>query len=255
VVKNLKEERIGKTNKNTYGSMMKIIEYNNHSDVWVQFELGRPVHTQWTPFIKGEVTNVYDRSIYNIGFIGEGSFKTSVNGKMTPQYKTWHSMMTRCYSDKYQEKQPTYVGCTVDERWHNFQNFAAWYDQNYYDVEGQRMQLDKDILIKRNKIYSQEKCVFVPQNINKLFIKKELKRGNLPIGVSFHKYNKNFVAQCTNGKGKQLHLGSYDTPEKAFQSHKKYKEELIKQIAGEYKGIIPDRLYDAMISYQVEITD
>ncbi|TCJ01061.1 AP2 domain-containing protein, partial [Cytobacillus praedii] len=162
---------------------MKIVEYNNSNDIWVQFEQGEPVHTQWTPFIKGEVTNVYDISIYGVGSIGDGLYKTSVKGKISPQYKSWHSMMTRCYNDKYQEKQPTYKGCTVVEEWHNFQNFAKWYDENYYEVEGDKMQLDKDIIVKGNKVYSPNTCVFVPQSINKLFIKKEFKRGKLPIGV------------------------------------------------------------------------
>lgn len=234
---------------------MKVVEYNHHGDIWVQFEQGNLVHTQWNPFIIGEVTNVYDKTIYGIGFIGEGSYKTSSNGKMTEQYKTWFSMMNRCYSEKYQEKQPTYKGCTVCDEWHNFQNFAKWYDDNYYEIDDKRMQLDKDILIKGNKVYSPETCVFVHQAINKLFVKKEKKRGNLPIGVSLHKYNKNYIAQCTDGKGKRLHLGSYNTAEEAFLSYKTFKENLIKQIAGEYRDIIPNRLYDAMISHRIEITD
>jgi hypothetical protein len=163
--------------------------------------------------------------------------------------------MNRCYNEKYQEKRPTYLGCTVDSYFHNFQNFAKWYDENYYEIEGQRMELDKDILIKGNKIYSPETCVFVPQFINSLFVKSDTKRGGLPLGVHFDKQTKKYRASCNNGKGKQVPLGRFNSPEDAFQSYKKFKEDVIKKVAEEYKDNIPNVLYEAMINYKVEITD
>jgi hypothetical protein len=164
-------------------------------------------------------------------------------------------MLQRCYSKKYQEKEPTYVGCTVCDEWLNFQNFAKWYDENYYEVEGEKMQLDKDILTKGNKIYNPENCIFVSQRINSLFIKCNHLRGVLPIGVSYEAESNKYRALCNNGYKKSIHLGRFTILEEAFKAYKEYKENLIKQIANTYKNKIPKRLYDAMYRYEVEITD
>jgi hypothetical protein len=211
------EKRIGMIGKNTYGSSMEVVEYINSSNIWVRFEKGNLVHTSMTAFCRGDVKNVYDRSVYGIGFLGEGKYKVSINQKRTPQYQTWQTMLQRCYSEKLHKRQPTYKDCYVAEEWHNFQNFAAWYDENYYEIEGEVMSLDKDILIKGNKIYSPEKCIFVPKRINSLFLKSDKSRGNLPIGVSFDINRKMYTACCTFNE-RNVHYGLYDSPEEAFKS-------------------------------------
>ena len=167
-------------------------------------------------------------------------------------------MLMRCYYDKYQKKHPTYKGCTVCEEWHNYSNFKNWYDENYYEIEGEQMALDKDILVKGNKTYSPNTCVFVPQNINTLFIKRNKARGKYPIGITFNKDANKFIAKCNtfyNVKKQQKYLGLYNTIEDAFNAYKKFKETEIKQIADEYKDKIPNKLYEAMYNYEVEITD
>lgn len=168
---------------------------------------------------------------------------------------TWSSMINRCYNEKYYKKYTTYIRCYTHDAWHNFQNFAKWFDENYYAVNDEEMHLDKDILIKGNTIYSPETCVFVPQNINQLFLKSDKTRGEYPIGVNFRKDNGKFQARCCNNNGTREHLGFYDDPYIAFLVYKKYKENLIKQVADKYKNYIPDKLYQAMYNYVVEITD
>ena len=163
-------------------------------------------------------------------------------------------MLARCYDPKYTQKHPTYKQCEVCEEWHNFQNFAQWFENNYYEIDKQVMNLDKDILIKENKIYSPETCVFVPQNINKLFTKRDNNRGNFPVGVSYNKSSKKYKSYCNTDK-KQNFLGYYTTPEEAFQAYKQFKENYIKQVADEYKDLIPEKLYNAMYEYEVEIED
>lgn len=167
-------------------------------------------------------------------------------------------MLKRCYSDECQKKHPTYKDCTVCEEWHNYSDFKEWFDNNYYEIEGERMALDKDILVKGNKIYSPNTCVFVPQNINTLFIKSNKTRGKYPIGVYFRKDKNKYQAQCRivyNGKTQQEFLGLYNTIEDAFKVYKQFKENCIKQVADEYKDKIPNNLYEAMYNYKVEITD
>jgi hypothetical protein len=248
-------ERFGLINKNRFGSIMKIVEYKNYDSVVVKFlENGNLVNTCWDSFCKGSVKNPYDKSIYDVGFLGIGDYKSKIGGgKLTHKYVTWHSMMKRCYK----EKQPTYKDCTVAPEWHNFQNFAEWYDEYYYTIEGEKVALDKDILFKGNKIYSPETCIFVPQRINSLFVKANSIRGDLPIGVSFNAQYKKYLAVMSilGRKVTRKFLGNYDTPEEAFLSYKTNKEKFIKQIAEDYKNKIPTKLYSAMMNYIVEITD
>ena len=121
------------------------------------------------------------------------------------------------------------------------------------------MQLDKDIICKGNKIYSPDKCIFVPHRINSLFIKNDALRGDLPIGVGYDKRRSMYRAYCSiikkDGNRITQHVGYYNSPEEAFKGYKRFKEAYIKQIADEYKGKIPQRLYDAMYTWTVEEDD
>jgi hypothetical protein len=248
------KNRVGLTGLNKHGSEMIITKYNNALDLWVEFEKGKPIHTTFNNFIKGQVRNPYDKTIYGVGFLGEGEFKAYISTQTpTIEYKLWSRVMERCYCDSYLKKRPSYIGCSVDQRWYSFQNFAKWYGENYYEVEDEMMHLDKDILVKGNKIYSPETCVFVPARINMLFTKSNAKRGMFPIGVSL--YNGRYKAYSNNSKGKKVTIGSYDSIEEAFHSYKTFKEKVIKEVAEEYKDRIPNSLYESLLQYKVEITD
>lgn len=258
--KDLKNERIGEISKNKYGTKMKIIEYTNNKNIIVEFmdEYKCQKKTSYRAFKNGEVSNLYDRTIYNVGYIGKGEYNQYLpNNKVTREYDEWKGMLRRCYDEKFHIKQPTYKDCTVCEEWLNFQNFAKWYEENYYEVDGKPTFLDKDILIKGNKVYSPQTCVFAPRRINVLFNKNQAIRGNYPIGVSLFK--ENYCSRCNivnkNNKSERVFLGYYNTPEEAFQSYKEFKEKYIKEIADEYKPYIPRELYKAMYEYEVEIDD
>lgn len=246
-------DRIGEENHNRKGTLMRIIEYNNAKDIIVEFqdEYKVKVHTEYKHFKKGNIKNPYDKSVWCIGYIGEGRYNIKNHLYI---YDKWHDMLKRCYDPYYLNKELTYVDCYVCEEWHNFQNFGKWYEENYYEVEEEKMHLDKDILIKGNKIYSPNTCIFVPERINKLFIGRDTVRGKYPIGVSWYKIYNKFMASC-NANSKRIHLGYYDTIEEAFLAYKTFKEKYIKEVADEYKDLIPTKLYEAMYSYEIEIND
>lgn len=256
-----KIDRTGERNYNTFGSEMIIVRYKMRRDIDVYFP-----EYNWTAekvrydnFKNGQIKCPYERRYHGVGYLGEGKYKISENSKLTKVYDTWHHMLQRCYDEKYQKRQPSYKACTVCDEWHNFQNFAKWYEDNYYEIEGEIMHLDKDILIKHNKIYSPDTCIFVPNIINILFIKNDKSRGESIIGTHRLKNGK-YVANChlfnsKIGKSKNEHLGTYDTQEKAFEIYKYYKEKNIKEVADYYKDKILERLYNAMYNYIVEITD
>ena len=255
-----KIDRIGEKNINNFGSEMIIIKYRTNKDIDVYF----PEYdwtfkgTRYGDFKNGNIKCPYERRYYGVGYLGEGKYKASENGKDTRVYSTWHRMLERCYSEKLHEKYPTYKDCEADKEWHNFQDFGYWFDDNYYTVDNEKMCLDKDILIKHNKIYSPDNCIFAPQTINSLFTKNDRKRGCSAIGTS-PKNGKYQVNCCMinpeTRKSKCEYLGLYETQEKAFQVYKYYKERNIKEVADYYKGQIPDKLYDALYNYEGEIDD
>ena len=253
-------DKTGEKNYNTFGSEMIIVEYRGALDIDVYFPqydwIARD--KQYSKFKNGNIKCPYERRVFGIGYLGEGKYKMSENGKDTRVYDTWKSMLQRCYDSKYHKKRPTYKDCEVSEELHNFQNFAKWYEDNYYEVEGERMCLDKDILVKGNKIYSPETCIFVPNTINLLFIKNDNKRGKSLIGTS--PFKGKYVAQCRiinpeTGKSKNEYLGRYETQEEAFKVYKYYKERNIKEVADYYKEQIPQILYNALYTYEIEIDD
>ena len=256
--KNVAEERLGESKMMNCGEFAFIVNYACYNDITVQFKkTGELIKTTYSNFKNGFVKSRFTPSVYGVGIIGNEKSRDE-NGEIIKGYSVWTSMLSRCYSDEYKKTHPTYKGCCVCEEWHNYSDFKEWFYNNYYEIPNEQMALDKDILVKGNKIYSPDTCVFVPQNINNLFIKSNKIRGKYPIGVYFNKDANKFTAQCNifyNGKKQYKNLGFYNTIEEAFNSYKQFKENYIKQVAEEYKDKIPNNLYEAMYNYKVEITD
>lgn len=253
---NKKFDRFGEININYQGREMKIINYINARHIDVEFiNSGYIVkNREYKEFEKGKIKDLYAPEIYGIGFLGE-----KYSNKDFPYfYKKWNGMIERCYSKNKIEKCPTYSECSVCEEWKSFSNFCEWCINYYYEIPNEEMHLDKDILVKGNKIYSPNTCIFTPQRINKLFLKHEKDRGNYVIGVSYNKNNNKFIARCNIDKNKRKQIGTFNTEIGAFQAYKEFKENYIKQVADEYKQKYPQfpkRLYEAMYNYVVEITD
>ena len=175
-----------------------------------------------------------------------------------PSYHTWVEMLKRCFCDNFKNKNKTYTECKCCDEWKSFSAFKKWFDDpaNGYK-DGYCM--DKDILIKGNKIYSPSTCCFVPNEINVLLCKSDAKRGKMPIGVYERKMvnGYKYVAYVNNNIQKHFHLGTFDTPEDAFLAYKQAKEAHIKDMATQYykDGKITEKVYDALMKYEVEITD
>lgn len=158
-----------------------------------------------------------------------------INGKqkqkliwICPYYAVWRNMLERCYSTKLQERRPTYKGCTVSEDWLTFSNFKAWMEKQ--DFEG--LQLDKDLLVEGNKVYSAETCVFVTQTTNLFTVDSGAARGGWLIGVHWHKPAKKFKSMCSNPfTKKQEHLGLFASEQEAHEAWIKRKLELAHELA------------------------
>lgn len=234
---------------------MIIVDYINSHNVLVEFQDEHKYRkiTDYAGFKRGKTDNPYDKTVCGIGFCGVGEFGAGKKYKRI--YRIWRSMLGRCYGDNPNGTKACYNGCTVCEEWHNFQNFAKWYTDNYYEIDGQRMAIDKDILCKGNKTYAPDKCIIVPNEINALMVKRENQRGDCPIGVSYNTSAKKFVASCWTGKKDKEWIGNYNCAAEAFEAYKQRKETYIKEVADKYKDKIPKKLYEALYNYEIEITD
>lgn len=132
--------------------------------------------------------------------------------KYPKEYDIWKHMLRRCYSKNEQSKTPTYIGCSVSEEWKTLSNFLSWvFSQDY-----QNKQLDKDLLVVGNKLYSKETCVFISKDLNVFIIDKHQKNSELPTGVN--KSGDKYQAQINNPFSldrKMEYLGTFNTAEEA----------------------------------------
>ena len=153
---------------------------------------------------------------------------------------------------KYHARSPAYIGCEVCKEWHKLSAFKKWFDENY--IEG--YELDKDILIEGNKLYSPATCCFVPKEINRLFENKRkfLRYNNdLPIGVQYDKFRDKYLVSISIAK-KKKYIGRFDTIEEAYIKYMLERNRLIFNLVEEYykNGKISKRIYDA-IKYRLVI--
>lgn len=195
----------------------------------------------------GKIKDPLHRSLFDIGFIGIGPHKAKSNGRYNRAYYVWKNLMCRCYGHKSHEKHPTYKGCYIGEEWHNFQNFAEWYYTHYVDG----YELDKDILTGgAGTCYSPENCCFVPKALNLLVQYVRNKDSGLPLGVDFVKRSGKYRVRVSDGE-KSTCLGYFESPEEAFNIYKQTKERIIKEKAEEYRTMIAENVYEALINIKI----
>ncbi len=245
---------VGKVCKSLNSGDFKILKCNGAKDVEIQFlKTGYETTVHLGSIRNGKVKDPYSPSVHGVGILGT-KYPPTVNGVLIKEYMLWKSMLQRCYSDSFKKKRPTYEVCKVSDNFKSYEYFYEWcHKQIGFDNEG--WHLDKDLLVKGNKVYSENTCVFIPSEINSLLIKRTASRGNHLIGVCWCKRDKAFVAQVNKNKGKREHLGYFNTELEAFNAYKQAKEIFIKEQAEKWKSQIDIRAYNALMNYQVEIDD
>ena len=245
---------VGKVCKSKSSGDFKVLKYNNAKEVEIQFlKTGYKTVVELGSIKIGNVKYPYAPSVHGVGVTGT-KYPITVDDVITKEYGLWHSMLQRCYSDTLKKKYPTYEGCEVSENFKNYEYFYEWcHKQIGFDNEG--WHLDKDLLVKGNKVYSENTCVFIPAEINLVLIKSDNIRGKHPIGVHWSNSNRAFVAKVKKNKGKQEYLGYFNTELEAFNAYKTTKESFIKEQAEKWKGEIDHRAYNALMNYVVSIDD
>lgn len=243
---------VGEVYENNVGLKFVVIEYNGCNDVKVKF-----VDSSYTTFSttgnirSGSVKDKMSPSVYGVGVVGVNSIST--NRKPHQEYVFWNSMLQRCYDLSYKLKRPTYIGCTSSNNFKYYPYFKDWCNKQV-GFGNKGWCLDKDILVKGNKLYSEDTCCFVPREINSLFALSGNTRGLNPIGVQFNLEEGNYSARVSRD-GKHCHIGTYETKEDAFLWYKEAKELHIKSVAKRWFGKIDQNVFNALMTYEVGILD
>lgn len=186
----------------------------------------------------GKTRNDMKKMLYGCAYCDS---ETSI--RKTKPYQTWRGILERCFDTKFQEKEPSYKGCSICSEWLLFSGFKEWFDIHYVDG----FEIDKDLLSSAScKLYSPETCVFLPMEINRLLRSKPKKKNsNLPSGVFL--INNSIIAKYGN-----FYLGSFTTIKDAVIAHLKFKKQRIAELANKWKDKIEPRAYEALINLDVD---
>lgn len=241
------EGEIFKTN--SCGNLV-VIKYINSRNTLVKFvDTGYECLAAMGNIKKGEVKDKLLPSVQGVGILGDEPIRE--NGQLLKEYKLWQDMLKRCYDSKYHDTRPTYKGCSVSNNFRYYPYFKEWCNKQIgFDQDG--FDLDKDILSKGTKIYSEDTCCFVPSEINNSFTVSNNKNSNYFIGVSYHKKCGKFCSRL-NKFGKKNSLGCFDTELEAFHAYKEAKEAYVKELANKWKDQIDPRVYEALMKYEISL--
>ena len=245
---------VGRVFKSKSSGDFKVLKYNDSKNVEIQFlNTGFEATVQLTTIESGGIKDRLLPSVYGVGIVGT-KYPSKVNGVITKEYGLWKRMLERCYSDDFKKRNPTYIGCEVSDNFKSYEYFYEWRHKQI-GFGNQGWQLDKDLLVKGNKVYSEDSCVFLPAEINMVLVKCTASRGEHLIGVCWHNASKSFIARVHKNKGKSEYLGLFKTEIEAFNAYKTAKESFIKEQANKWKGKIDERAYEALMDYEVSIDD
>lgn len=237
-----KINRVGETFTNKYGENIKIVKYINAENVIIEFKNGYTKKVRYASLRNKEVKNnslVHIGSI--IGFIGN----TSSSEKKEDCYLMWVRMLRRVDSNRN-----PYMNASVCSDWLNYIKFKEWYFNNIYTIEGEVLELDKDILSNK-KLYSPDNCLLVPKKINSLFVGHSTRKSKHMIGV-IKTINNTYISRFSKDN-KIISIGTYKTEIEAFNEYKKEKEKYIKEVADSYKNKIPKKVYKALCDYKIVV--
>ena len=224
------------------------IQYRGANDITVRFEgTGFETTVAMYSLQKGEVKDRLKPSFYGVGFVGEAFVKNDT------MYNTWMCMLNRCYGAAHVKENSTYKDCSVSDNFKYYPYFKEWCDNqigfNVLDDKGKTFALDKDILVKGNKVYSEYTCCFVPPEINSL-ITRYTKNSSTCKGVYYNTKLGKFSAHLL-GK----YIGLFATEIEAFYAYKEAKETYIKEVANKWKDKIDPRVYEALMAWAISIDD
>lgn len=187
---------------------------------------GDKKNNKWENLFEKEKTKVC-----GVGYNSEGKYKKCINNLKTESFLRWHSMLSRCYDGK----QSAYLNCFVNKDWHDFQNFAEWFESNF--IRG--WDLDKDLLGNGFE-YSSENCCFLPREFNSLLSSESNGVKHTGYSLVGHKY----YVRVRDGSPSQKYIGKFDTIEEASCAYKEAKQERVLKLLNKYRGQLSMNIYN-----------
>ena len=179
-----------------------------------------------------------------------GLYLRKVDNELTYEGMYHHKMLIRSTNKKYKASRPTYEDVAMSDNFKDFQYFAEWCNtQTGFGDMG--FVLDKDIIKPRNKTYSEDVCVFVPDSMNNFFTFVHQKDRGLPVGVSWCESEQKFKSYCSQLNGKNKTLGRFNNPEDAHIAYCVYKEKMAVKLANAYKDNVDSRVTEALLDFKV----
>ena len=170
----------------------------------------------------------------------------------------YNSMRQRCLG---KNRRACYMDAVICEEWlKDKQSFIKWFREHYYEIEGQFMTIDKDLLGGDLKYYSPETVCLLPQILNTMLSNSKRHRlpdwktgTDLPLGVYYHKATNKYYGKIQYcGVDKPKKLSYHDTPEEAFEEYRLEKKKDIKRMADMYKAELPVYVYEALLRFEIK---
>lgn len=250
---------VGDTRKNNEGDEFKIVEYIDARNVVIEWSCGQQDVVQSANIRAGGISYYNRITVQGVGYLGYGRFvhgnRKLKDGQMViPNHlhRHWRHLISRTHGDKPDR----YEDATMDSEWYNLQNFLEWavnqIGNSNKEDNGRYWCIDKDILVEGNKRYSENTCIFVPNDINVFFAKQEI--GNTGyLGVNYIKpatkgAKEGYIARCHNN-GERQYLGYYDTPLQAYLAYREAKIAVAKELASKWEGEVDGRVIEALLKF------
>lgn len=227
----------------TYGGTVVVVKYISSLNVIVRHEdeNWHLMRTSAQQLRQGCVKNPYAPKLSGVGYVGVGKHQPYPNGVKSKAYAVWCHMLARCYDEKEQMKAPHYIGCSVDRRWHNYQEFAEWYYSNKYYSDSYF--LDKDLIKKGNKVYSPELCALVPRELNNLFAGTD--RSKDWVGVYYRSDIGRYSVEVGD-EGVCKKLGFFDCRDEARKAYLDEKALIVGKAAKKWSGKVDPRVIESL---------
>ena len=240
---------VGQVRNTNEGGSFTVIEFHSAKNVIIRHndEHGHVAKVSSDQVRNGNIRNPFYPTLYGVAYMGVGKHKAKIKGKHVQQYSIWTGAVCRCYCPVRLAKRPSYNGCTLSKEFLCYQNFAEWYTT--HESYGLGYELDKDLLVKGNKVYSAETCTMLPREINLAIRTDRKKSSDLPVGVLENK-----IGGYTAGvriKTKDCHLGTFNTIEEASAAYVKAKEAYVKEVALEWKDKVEPKAFEALMKWTV----
>ena len=243
---------IGTIHNTTISGQLEILTAPTKQRVDVRFlNTGYITSANLYNVLRGTVRDKLMPTVYGVGVLGE-KYPAKLNGLMQKEYSLWSNMLKRCYDPKEHARYPGYIGCTVSDNFRYYEYFYEWC-HNQIGFNNSSWHLDKDLLFKGNKVYSEDTCVFLPAEINTSLTSANTIRGELPIGVQ-HSQSGNYISAYNLG-GIHYHGGTFYTIEDAFFHYKQAKEQYLQHLAYLWEPYIDPRAFLALMHYSVNMCD